>query len=82
MGAKNITGTCLVLKKQRSFVRTPFNVKPDDVNESDQDAFLEMNFDSGMKIFFKHSIQKFWSQANISYPRVGKLGLNTLLAFA
>lgn len=66
-----------------SLVRNPFNVEPDIIPDSDQDEFLEMKFDSGMKEFFKeHSIQEFWSQASISYPRVGKLGLKTLLPFA
>ncbi len=34
-------------------MRNPFNVKPDDVPESDQDEFLEKKFDSGMRIFLK-----------------------------
>ncbi len=66
-----------------SFVRNPFNVEPDIIPDSEQDEFLEMKFDSGMKEFFKeHSIQEFWSQASVSHPRVGMLGLKTLLPFA
>lgn len=66
-----------------SFVRNPFNVDPNSIPDSEQDEFLEIKFDSGMKEFFKeHSIQEFWSQASISYPRAGKLGLKTLLHFA
>ncbi len=62
-----------------SFERNPFNVDPNSIPDSEQDEFLEMKFDSGMKEFFKElSIQEFWSQASISYPRVGKLGLKTL----
>ncbi len=63
------------------FVRDPFNVEPDIIPDSEQDEFLERKFDSGTKEFFKeHSIQEFWSQANVSYPRVGKLGLNKNLS--
>ncbi len=49
-----------------SFVRNPFNVEPDIIPDSEQDEFLEMKFDSGMKEYFKeHSIQEFWSQASV-----------------
>ncbi len=34
-----------------SLVRNQFNVEPDIVPDSDQDGFLEMQFDSGMKDF-------------------------------
>ncbi len=65
-----------------SFVRNPFNVEPDIIPDSEQDEFLEMKFDSGMKEFFKEqSIQEFWSQASVSYPRVGKLGLQNPSTF-
>ena len=63
-------------------MRNTFNIKPDIVPDSDQDEFLELKFDSGMKDFFKgHSIQEFWSKANISHPIIGKFGLKTLLHF-
>ena len=65
-----------------SLVRDPFTVEPDIIPDSDQDEFLEMKFDSGMKDFYKeHSIQEFWTQASVSYPGIGKLGLKTLLPF-
>ncbi len=75
MGAKSITGTCLVLKQQRLFVRNPFNVKLDDVAESDQDEFLEMKFDSGMKFFLKNILYKNSGHKQI-YPilELGSLG--------
>ncbi len=49
-------------------MRNPFIVEPDIVPDSDQDEFLEMKFDSGVKDFFfqEHSIQEFWSGTNIS----------------
>ena len=34
-----------------SLVRDPFTVEPDIIPDSDQDEFLEMKFDSGMKDF-------------------------------
>ncbi len=50
-----------------SLVRNPFNVEPDIVPDSDEDEFLEMKFDLDMKDYLKeHSIQEFWSVANIS----------------
>ncbi len=56
------------------FVRNPFNVEPGIILDSEEDGFLEMKFDSGIKEFFKeHFVQEFWSQASVSYPRVGKL---------
>ncbi len=63
-------------------MRNPFNVEPGIILDSEQNELLEMKFDSGMKEFFKeHSIQEFWSQASVSYPRFGKLGVKTLLPF-
>ncbi len=37
---------------EMSFVRDPFNVEPDIIPDSEQDEFLKMKFDSGMKEFF------------------------------
>ncbi len=38
-----------------SLVRNPFNIEPDIIPDSDQDEFLEMKFDTGMKEFFQRT---------------------------
>ncbi len=38
-----------------SLVRNPFNVEPGIIPDSDQDEFLEMKFDTGMKEFFQRT---------------------------
>ncbi len=65
-------------------MRKPFIVKPDIVPDSDQDEFLEMKFDSGVKdFFFTNILYRNSGQEQIyHYPRIEKLALTTFLPFA
>lgn len=66
-----------------SFIADPFNIEPDSVPDPDQDEYLEMKFDSGIKCLQKElSVQEFWAQVSASYPRIGKHALKTLLHFS
>ena len=46
-------------------MRNTFNIKPDIVPDSDQDEFLELKFDSGMKDFLKDILYKNSGQKQI-----------------
>ncbi len=64
-------------------MRNPFTVEPDIVPGSDEDEFLEIEFDSSMKDFFQeHFIQELWSEANISSSYNEPFAISCLGAFA
>ena len=66
-----------------SLVTNPFNLEPDSVPDADQDEFLEIKFESGVKGLHKElSVKEFWGQVSASYPRIGKQALKTLIPFS
>ncbi|XP_066958832.1 zinc finger BED domain-containing protein 5-like [Macrobrachium rosenbergii] len=46
-----------------SFIADPFNIEPDSVPDPDQDEYLEMKIDSGVKCLQKElSVKEIWAQ--------------------